>query len=289
MELTIVKMPQNKYSIKCPYEMEPEGITVHNTANDASAMAEVSYMIGNNNQVSFHEAVDDYRVVQGVLHNRNTWNSGDGSKGFGNRKTISIEICYSKSGGERFDKAERNAVKRIAQILKEHNWGIEKVGKHQDRNKKYCPHKTLDLGWERFLNMIKEELGYINTPDIQIKAHIQDHGWTDWKNAGETIGTVGEEKRLEAIILQGNNGVDLSYKVHVQDTGWQEWKHSGEVAGTEGESKRIEAIEIQSNKILEVREQVQNIGWMPCSKGTAVKIGTETKGLRLEAFVIDIV
>ena len=130
---------------------------------------------------------------------------------------------------------------------------------------------------------------YINTPDIQIKAHIQDIGWTDWKHNGEVVGTVGEEKRIEAIILQGNNGVDLSYRVHVQDIGWQEWKHSGEVAGTEGESKRIEAIEIQSNRSLEVREQVQDIGWMPCSKGTAVKIGTETKGLRLEAFVIDIV
>lgn len=121
-------------------------------------MAEVSYMIGNNKQVSFHEAVDDYRVVQGMPHNRNSWNAGDGN-GFGNRKTIAIEICYSKSGGERFDKAERNAAKRIAQILKEHNWGIDKVGKHQDRSGKYCPHRTLDLGWERFLNMIREELG----------------------------------------------------------------------------------------------------------------------------------
>ena len=27
----------NKYSVKCPYSMTPEGITVHNTANNASA------------------------------------------------------------------------------------------------------------------------------------------------------------------------------------------------------------------------------------------------------------
>ena len=63
MEITKVKMPQSKYSIKCPYQMEAEGITIHNTANDASAMSEISYMIGNNNKTSFHVAVDNERIV----------------------------------------------------------------------------------------------------------------------------------------------------------------------------------------------------------------------------------
>ncbi|MCI8470423.1 MAG: N-acetylmuramoyl-L-alanine amidase family protein, partial [Clostridia bacterium] len=36
MQITNVTMPQNKYSIKCPYGMTPSYITVHNTANDAS-------------------------------------------------------------------------------------------------------------------------------------------------------------------------------------------------------------------------------------------------------------
>ena len=158
MQITKVNCPKYKYSTKCPYEMIPEGITVHNSANDASAMSEVSYMLGNNNQVSFHYAVDDYRIVQGIDENRNTWNSGDGGNGFGNRKTISIEICYSKSGGERFDKAEDLAAEFIASILKKYGWGIEKVGKHQDRNGKYCPHRTLDFGWEIFINKIKSHL-----------------------------------------------------------------------------------------------------------------------------------
>ena len=105
--------------------MKPEGISVHNTANDASAMSEVSYMIRNNNKVSFHEAIDDYRSVQGINHNRNAWHSGDGA-GFGNMKTIGIEICYSKSGGERFEKAERNAAERIAYLMRQYGWGLDK-------------------------------------------------------------------------------------------------------------------------------------------------------------------
>lgn len=163
MQLTRLMVPQSKWNIKCPYTMEADGICVHNTANKASAMAEVSYMVGNNNQVSYHYAIDDYRIVQGVEENRNTWHASDGGNGKGNRKKISIEICYSTGDLEQFKKAELLAAKFIAYKLKEKGWGIDRVSKHQDYCGKYCPHKTLDLGWERFLNLIRAELGQTQT------------------------------------------------------------------------------------------------------------------------------
>ena len=135
--------------------MNAEFVVVHNTANDAPAENEIKYMIRNNNKVSFHFAVDDKEVVQGIPTNRNTWNAGDGANGKGNRKGISVEICYSKSGGEKFIKAEKNAAKFIAGILKEKGWGIDKVKTHKSFNGKYCPHRTLDMGWNRFLDMVK--------------------------------------------------------------------------------------------------------------------------------------
>ena len=149
------------YSIKCPHSMTAEFIVVHNTANDATAENEVAYMIRNKNQVSFHYAVDDQEVVQGVPITRNTWHAGDGN-GEGNRKGISIEICYSKSGGTRFDQAEKNAAHFIATLLRERQWGIEKVKKHQDFRNKYCPHRTLDKGWNGFIQMIKSYLNDIS-------------------------------------------------------------------------------------------------------------------------------
>ena len=155
---------QSKYSIKCPYSMTPEFVVVHNTANDASAQNEVKYMISNNNQVSFHFAVDDKEVVQGLPLDRNAWACGDGANGKGNRKGIQIEICYSKSGGVRFENAEKNAAKFIAQLLKERGWGVDKVKKHQDFSNKYCPHRTLDKGWASFVNMIKDYLNELNKP-----------------------------------------------------------------------------------------------------------------------------
>ena len=75
----------------------------------------------------------------------------------GNREGISIEICYSKSGGSRFILAEKRAARLIADILDQKDWDMYKVTKHQDYSGKYCPHRTLDMGWNRFLKMIEAE------------------------------------------------------------------------------------------------------------------------------------
>ena len=158
MRITNVVMPESKYSLKCPYAMEAEEIAIHNTANDASAMSEISYMIGNSSSTSFHAAVDDTRVVTGVPFDRNAFHAGDGRSGRGNRKAIGIEICYSKSGGDRFDAAEENAAAYVALLLKERNWGIERVKRHYDYSRKYCPHRTMDYGWQRFLDKVQKLL-----------------------------------------------------------------------------------------------------------------------------------
>lgn len=150
--------PESRYGIKCPYTRKPTRIVVHNTANDAPAGNEVSYMLNRPEEISFHYAVDDKEIVQGLPENRNAWASGDGH-GAGNMEGIHIEICYSLSGGPKFTAAERNAAELIASLLKRYGWGIGKVAKHQDYDGKYCPHRTLDLGWQRFLNMVK---GYLN-------------------------------------------------------------------------------------------------------------------------------
>ena len=152
--------PESKYPIKAPNPMVPQGITIHNTANDACAIAEISYMITNNYKVSYHWAVDDINAVQGIPHDRNAWHAGDGRNGFGNKSTIGIEICYSKSGGDRFLKAEDNAAELIARLMLQYGWGLEKIGlitinTHQSRSGNYCPHKTLDLGMERFYDKIR--------------------------------------------------------------------------------------------------------------------------------------
>ncbi|MCO7136377.1 N-acetylmuramoyl-L-alanine amidase [[Clostridium] leptum] len=188
MNIVKMEMPQNMYSVKCPHTMTPTRIVVHNTANDASARNEINYMLSNNKQVSFHFAVDDQEDVQGIPLDRNAWHAGDGANGTGNRQGIAVEICYSKSGGAKFEAAERNAAELIAQLLKERGWGIDKVTKHQDYSGKYCPHRTLDMGWQRFLDMVQGYLdgeGATSSPSKSVDEIAQEVIAGKWGNGSE--------------------------------------------------------------------------------------------------------
>lgn len=239
MQITNVKCPESKYAIKCPFEMVPDGIVIHNTANDASAMAEISYMLGNNNKTSFHAAVDNYRIVTGIPFNRNSWNAGDGKNGKGNRNKIAIEICYSKSGGENFEEAEDLCASYIAHLLKQYGWGIDRVSKHQDYSGKYCPHRTLDLGWDRFLNKIKSHLDIQNKPAEEIKdeggslemARVYQNGKTPEPVFANTeltnkIGSLNPREKAEYLSIDNDRPL-VRYKVDGTNTykcGYVLWK-----------------------------------------------------------------
>lgn len=173
---------ESKYGVKCPYTMTPKGICIHNTANDAPASNEIAYMQNNNLEVSFHIAIDDVESIQGLPLNRNAWHAGDGGSGNGNRNYIAVEICYSKSGGDKFINAEKRAAKEVAALLKQYGWGVDKVKKHQDFSNKYCPHRTLDMGWQRFLNMIQAELNGSSQPTIPGENNL---------NVGDRVKVIG--------------------------------------------------------------------------------------------------
>lgn len=223
----------SKYSIKCPYQMTPEYITVHNTANDASAENEIAYMNNNNYETSYHFAVDDIQAVQGLPLDRNGWHAGDGN-GTGNRKSIGIEICYSKSGGDRFIKAEQNAVELIAQLLKERGWGIDRVKKHQDWSNKYCPHRTLDLGWDRFIKMIETKLnGTQNKSNVDITYQTWDDVKNKWLpnvvNDSDYAGIFGHDV---CCVYANSNLGNVYYKVHHKGGKWlPEVKNRNDYAG----------------------------------------------------------
>lgn len=238
MEITKNLVSEDKYGIKCPYAMEPVGITVHNTANSASADAEVSYMISNNNEVSYHFAVDENHAVQGLPLNRNAWHCGDGN-GKGNRKTIAIEICRSTSDDESlFDRAEENTAELIAALCKEYGWTTDDIYTHQHWNGKYCPHKTLDRGWDRFLSMVQDRLNAleenVEPEETSDSSESEDNEDTDVtvtyavkledgtvlpevQNLEDYAGIKG--RRIIGIAARVDRG-ELKYQVHTLGGGW---------------------------------------------------------------------
>ena len=174
----------SKYSIKCPKTRTPKFVVIHNTYNDAPAKNEVSYHNSNNNQVSFHIAVDDIEAIQCVDFGRNTWSCGDGVNGQGNLYGISLEICYSKSGGSKYTQAEENAVYVAARLLHQYGLGIDKLKQHADFANKNCPHRIRDeKRWDGFVGRVEWTLNEIKKGNIDASL---SSGTTEVKKVNKT-------------------------------------------------------------------------------------------------------
>lgn len=121
-------------------------LTIHNTYNKTKAKNETDYCKNNDNEVSFHVAIDDNGAIQVVPFNRNAWHCGDGGNGYGNRNTVGLEICYSTGNASQYLKSEQNAIKYAAGLCVE--LGIvatkDTIKKHEDWSGKHCPHRILD-------------------------------------------------------------------------------------------------------------------------------------------------
>ena len=109
-------LPSSKYALKSPFTMTPKYITLHNSWNDAPAKNEIAFMLRYDSLTGFHVAIDDIEAIQAIPFTRMAYHAGDGN-GSGNRASVGIEICYSKSGGDRYRKAEANAIEYTAKLL----------------------------------------------------------------------------------------------------------------------------------------------------------------------------
>lgn len=294
--LNIIKKecPENRIKIKCPYSMTPTRIVIHNTANDASAASEISYMHKNRKEVSFHFAVDDLGVVQGIELNRNAWHASDGN-GKGNREGIAIEVCYSKSGGERWLKAVENAAELTAQLLKEYGWGIDRVTKHEDYAKKHCPHRLLDeYGWDSFLELIKSRISddKPKKPDViyQVWDDVKNRWLPNVTNDSDYAGIFGHD--VCAVLASLNFG-NIFYRVHYKGGKWlPEVKNRSDYAGLF--NKPIDGLMIRTDTDTGIyyRVHLRRIGkWLPWvtgynmsdgNNGYAGIIGREIDGVQIK-------
>lgn len=84
---------------------------------------------------------------------------------------------------------------------------------------------------------------------IQYSLHVEDYGWMSWQSNGTVAGTVGENKRAEAIKIKLTGELaqyaDIYYRAHVSKYGWLGWASNGEPAGTSKCEYELQAIEIK--------------------------------------------
>ncbi len=132
---------------------------------------------------------------------------------------------------------------------------------------------------------------------ITYRVHVQSFGWQSWLENAKTAGTVGQQKRIEALELKLTDPAysgEIRYQTHVQSYGWQPEKSDGETSGTIGQAKRVEAIrirltgEIETHYDIYYRVHAQTYGWLGWAKNGETA-GTEKLAKRAEAIEIRLV
>ena len=208
-------LPKSKYPLKSPYTMNPKYLTIHNTWNDAPAKNEASFMLRNPKETGFHVAVDDVEVVELIPFTRNAWHAGDGLKGTGNRESIGIEICYSKSGGKRYEEAEANAIEYTAHVLVQLGLPPTAVKFHQEWSGKNCPHRILDDGRgetvkqaiaKRYKELTKPHVPAVEKPkslvklgSLVTKRDVSIYTDNDWSTKSEKVLEAGQMRNVYAV------------------------------------------------------------------------------------------
>ena len=119
---------------------------------------------------------------------------------------------------------------------------------------------------------------------IKYRAHGEDYGWQDWKYNGETAGTTGQKKRLEAIQI---DFPDVEAKAHIQEDGWVNYGKitKDTVIGTTHEKKRLECLCLKG--AFKYRVHIEGSGWTCWTNADGVcTLGSVGQKLRIEAIEI---
>lgn len=149
------------YSRRSQFKLDATTITVHTTGNPSStAKNERAWLTNpsNNRQASYHIVVDGHEAIEVLPLNENAWHSGDGGGAkSGNKTSIGIEICELN-----YENSLENAIELIVKMLKERNWGIDKLKRHYDWSSKNCPRMMNTdnkwTGWFEFLKVVESKL-----------------------------------------------------------------------------------------------------------------------------------
>ncbi|THE11950.1 hypothetical protein E1I69_13135 [Bacillus timonensis] len=272
-------------------------IVSHDTGNPGStAYQNWNYFNKQQPSASAHTFIDDKYILEIIPLNEKAWhvqyNKPTDNRLFGadaNDAAIGVELCWG--GSINFKEAYKRYVWYHAHLCKTFSL---------DPRKHIVAHKTLDperrtdpvdclkrhgITWEQFINEVVKEMSPKGS--IAYQAHLESLGWQGKRKDGQTAGTIGQRRRLEALTvkLEGSNA-ELEMQGHVEGKGWTTPRTNGEIIGTMDEGLRLEAIKIKcSDHNVLYRVHVQSIGWTEWKKNGEIA-GTTGQSKRIEAVEI---
>lgn len=122
-----------------------KGITIHNTSNDKSAKEMYEYLVSIHKLNLCHYLIDEKEIKQTLDEDIEASHTGKGYD-FGNRFTIAVEICRSRSDEETYLKAEKKAVRFIKKLMKKYKLSNDDLYFHNDFDYfNDCPHRIMQI------------------------------------------------------------------------------------------------------------------------------------------------
>ncbi len=294
----------------------PVGICIHNDAGSQSATASFyrGWLPTHDKESGFaHYYVCSDGTVQAEDDLYCAWHCGNTN---GNTNYLSVEICQSMGDLNTFKSNEERAFKLIADKCKQ--YGItpnaNTIKLHREFSSTACPHRTMEIHGND-VNAVKSYcIGRINAylsgsatkvnpqkagnklnnTGLHYRAHVQSYGWLDSVADGQTAGTTGLGKRMEALKIDLRDlpaGAKLEVTLHLQSIGDKVYTvtadNHDQILGTTGQGKRIEAIAVKivsglDGHHIKYRAHVQKTGWSGCKQDGAL-LGTEGLSLGIQA------
>lgn len=147
-------------------------VTIHSTGNlSSSPQGERNWLNNSTNKrlAAWHYVIGDGIVIQAIPENETAWHCGHAT---GNNYSIGIEIVES---GDRC-KVLMTAAEFVADVLKAHGWGTEKIRTHYSWTAKNCPRILIDpahikgsMNWSWF---IKTVVAFLEDDEMVEKSKI---------------------------------------------------------------------------------------------------------------------
>lgn len=126
------------------------------------------------------------------------------------------------------------------------------------------------------------------TGEVSYQGHLRQIGWANWQCDGRMIGSIGQNRRIEALRIKPVNHMDVT--VHIRNIGDKVYKNitKDTVIGTTKQSLRLEAMKIESGDTVYLyRVHQKDIGWSRwCVNGQWA--GIKGKSKQIEAVEIKV-
>lgn len=151
-----------KYNFSSRQGNKISWLVIHDTGNPSKgANAEAHRrFFSSKRKSSAHYFVDDKQIIQIIGDSQASWHCGDNQgkgralNGCKNTNSIGIELCINQDGD--YDKAYKNLVELVKNLMVKFKIDLDHVCRHYDVSRKRCPGTFFDRGlWTKF----KEDIG----------------------------------------------------------------------------------------------------------------------------------